>query len=562
MGVFCLLPKSRNCSIVGDGHDAGRRIAWAFGAAAAGSAGVAAGGAYATGAEANPVAASAAVAVRSDVSGAYAARCLGAAVVKVVSFFAPRPEHPYFHDYKPYLALLRESCAKFGHEHLVLTDDASVADDAYVCDLPRSLMKAVLAAQHAYLADPANANTPTLLVGADCVLARDPSAFAEHDADLVITVGDFADCRMNTGAIFVPKPCLVAEIWAEALAHVGDEWGDDQTSLYRAINERPWHGMWTAKVVELPVDPYNLAPEYPGEDCTRGVVLHFRGPRKRWMADYCHQWLGIGEGVQLEISTNTSSEEMSENVRSCMLRGLPLVQTTAEHDGHAVLVGGGPSAAATLPEIRWRYEHGQTIFGLNGAAQWLADNGIPPQHGVILDPRAKNAEFLDRRVGKWLLASQCSPIVFNRAERLGIEPTAWHFMDSADAQIQVSKQETPFIIGGNTVGLTAMGLVFAMGYRKLHLYGYDSSIAEATGENHAYEQAESDAEAMRLEVWSGARRFFVSPGMYAQVRAFPEWAALLANAGATITVHGDGLLPSVARQMHAATLVSTGELAA
>src|SRR6478752_5000517 len=96
-------------------------------------------------------------------------------VMHVVSFYAPRPEHPFFRDYQPFLNLLRLSCARFGHRHIVLTDDPAVGDDAYVTDLPRSLMKATIAAQLAYLEDPQFAETPTLLTGADCVLARDPA---------------------------------------------------------------------------------------------------------------------------------------------------------------------------------------------------------------------------------------------------------------------------------------------------------------------------------------------------------------------------------------------------
>jgi hypothetical protein len=477
--------------------------------------------------------------------------------MNIVSFYAPRPEHPFFQDYRPYLALLRESCARFGHQHLVLTDDPMEigADDAYVVDLPRPLMKAVLAAQYAYLADPANAHEPTLLVGADCVLANDPAAYFPTDCDLAVTVGDFADCRMNTGAIFVPHPCQVAEIWADALAHVGEDWGDDQTSLYRAIQERPTHGLWSADVRELPVDPFNLAPEFPGDDCRRGVVLHFRGPRKRWMQSYCQSWLGIGPGVTLNAVPNTSEADMAANVDACMERGLRDIGLRNAHEQHAVLVGGGASLESSLHEIKWRAAQGQTIFALNGTAKWLADRGIVADYAVILDPRASNAGFIDPRVGTWLLASQCAPEVFDAAESQRIRPLVWHFLESAkhipDAQL---------VGGGITVGLTAMALAYTMGYRMLHLYGYDSSMAD-DGSAHAYAQAESAPDAQRLEVWSGRNRFLTSPAMYAQARAFPEWAAKLANEGAVITVHGTGLLPTVARQIDAAIPLQ-GELAA
>jgi hypothetical protein len=475
-------------------------------------------------------------------------------MITVASFFAPRPEHPFYQDYTPYLNLLRESCVRYGARHVVLTDDPSVGDDAYVTELPRSLMKAVLAAQFAYLADPANAFTPTLLVGADCVLANDPEVFLKQDADLVITVGDFADCRMNTGAIFVPKPCQVAEIWAEALAHVGDDWGDDQTSLLRAIEQRPTHGLWSAKVVELPVDPYNLAPEYPGDDCKRGVVLHFRGNRKRWMADYCREWLGIGPGVELDMACNTPDVIMRANVDASHARGLPVLGEQLEaHDGHAVLCGGGPSLESTLHEIRWRESVGQTVFGLNGAASWLLDRGVACI-GVMMDPRASNAVFIDPRC-PWFIASQCAPEVFDRADELGIEVHLWHYLHSAE------HLDVPRMGGGVTIGLTSMALAYVMGFRQLHLYGYDSS-ARDDGENHAYGQAESGTDAMRVEAWSGDRQFVTSPAMFAQARAFPNWAATLANAGTVITVHGDGLLPSLARHMHAATLLQGEGLAA
>jgi hypothetical protein len=470
--------------------------------------------------------------------------------LNVISFYAPRPEHPFFQDYRPYLSLLRASCERFGHRHIVLTDDPMEvgADDAYVVDLPRSLMKAVLAAQYAYLSDPEFANTPTVLVGADCVLANDPEPVFDGLFDIGITVGDFADCRMNTGAIFIPRPCQVAEIWADALAHVGDDWGDDQTSLYRAILERPTHGLWWATLKELPVDPYNLAPEWPGDDCTRGVVLHFRGPRKRWMVDYCHNWLGLGEGVTVKTCPNTSDEDMLANVRANVVRKMSLAPITLKpahgERAHAVLVGGGPSLESTLWEIERRAKDGQTIFALNGAAKWLNDRGVRPHYTVILDPRPSNADFIGHS-DAYLLASQCAPETFERAE--GLPAQQWHFAMEGVAELI---GDGTMIGGSVTVGLTAMSLVHTMGYRKIHLYGYDSS--DADGQGHAYEQEQTRAEGLRLEAWCAGRRFECGPAMYAQATQFEGFAMMLADAGAVITVHGDGLLPTIARQMSAA----------
>lgn len=462
--------------------------------------------------------------------------------MNICSFFAPRPEHPFFQDYTPFLALLRESCERFRHRHIVLTDDSTVGDDAYRVDLPRSLMRATLAAQLAYLSDPAFANTPTLLTGADCVLANDPAAvgFASHD--LTITVDDrFADCRMNCGAIFVPRPHRVVTIWRNALARCGDDWGDDQTSLYAAIDDAR-HDWLTVR--EIPCDPYNLAPNDPGDDCRRGTVLHFRGPRKAWMVDYCHKWLRLGEGVTATALPNADEADTLANVRANSGRDLPWVHAREPHEHHAVLVGGGPSLIDSLPEIAERQKNGQIVFALNGTARFLIDRDITPDFGVMLDSRPNNARFVTPGV-RWLLASQCHPDVFDATEK----PIVWHF--AADGALDALGRGDAMMIGGGiTIGLTVMGLVFAMGYRNIHLYGYDSSDRDDAA--HAYIQKQDAPEKKRVTVWCGGRFFTSGIAMYAQANAFEAWANLLADQGATITVHGDGLLPTIAREMQRA----------
>lgn len=473
--------------------------------------------------------------------------------MNVVSFFAPRPEHPFFRDYTPFLDLLRLSCERFGHQHLVLTDDPTVGDDAYVAPLPRSLMKATIAAQLAYLDDPQFANVPTMFTGADCVLARDPTQIDTRGVELVITTDDrFQDCRMNCGAIFIPRPKAVRWVWREALKRCGDDWGDDQTSLYSVIDEMRHNWL---HVRELPCDPYNLAPDHPGDDCTRGTVLHFRGPRKDWMESYCQHWLGLGKGVTPRIAANMTPDDALQNVRINSARDLPWIPQIPEHGGHAVLVGGGPSVSYCLDEIKRRQEDGQTIFAMNGAGNFLLKNGIVPDYGVMLDGRQKNIEFICKTKHGWLLASRCDPEIFKRADENAV---IWHFCEEnnedlmRDALPEARRLEPPLVIGGIVVGLTAMSLVFMMGFRNLHLYGYDSS--DRDGQSHPWEQTETSQEGRRLEVWCSGQKFSCGYAMYAQAQAFAPWATALADHGATITVHGDGLLPTIARAMQRADM--------
>lgn len=468
-------------------------------------------------------------------------------MINVVSFYAPRPEHPFFQDYQPFLKLLDESCRRYGHRHIVLTDDPDqcAGCDTYETPLPRALMKAYLAAMAAYLTDKQFADTPTLLTGADCVLANDP-AVMDMGYDLTITTDDrFQDCRMNCGAIFVRRPADVAHVFRDALERCGDEWGDDQRAVYAAIMASD------LSVKELPCDPYNLAPENPGDDCSRGVVLHFRGPRKNWMVDYCHTHLGIGGGVQMKLAPSMTEDEMLEHARINAALDLPWQQTEAAHDGHAILVGGGPSLEADLPEIRWRVAQGQTVFALNGAAKYLHEHGIKADLGVVLDPRQNNVKFITPHAREWLIASQCHPDVVQAAAEGKMR--LWHFFADGITDLLPKGRPASLIGGGMTVGLTAMCLAYDMGYRQLHLYGYDSSNAGNAA--HAYEQSETAPEARYLTVWCNGREFQCGPGMYAQANAFPDVANGLAGAGAVITVHGDGLLPTRARTMQSATLL-------
>ena len=468
----------------------------------------------------------------------------------VVSFWAPRPEHPFYQDYTPYLDILRASCEKFGHRHIVITDDETIPD-AFVAEMPENLMKAIIQGQLAYLKS-GLADEDTVFVGADCVLANDPAEVFKEEFDVAFTTGRFADCIINTGAIYIRSGADAVPIWAQALATMGEEWGDDQKALaavvdpieVSGVNVKAYQVVGGLSVLFLPVDPYNLAPDYPDDDCTRGVVLHFRGVRKLWMQDYCAKWLGIGKRIEWNVVGNLSQEKRFANVEINSARqNVPWIKEAPAHAGHAVLVGGGPSAADFLSEIRNRETQGHEIFALNGAASWLAQYGSVPEYQVIFDARAQNRRFV-RPISarQFLIASQCDPVIFD----ILADEDVRLFHHDEDGIRGHFEGNTILIGGGITVGITAMILVYALGYRQLHLYGYDSSDRDS--ESHAYTQDEVGTENERRQVWVGRKMFSASPAMYAQALAFPGLARVLIDRGCTITVHGSGLLPEIVRE--------------
>jgi hypothetical protein len=253
---------------------------------------------------------------------------------------------------------------------------------------------------------------------------------------------------------------------------------------------------------------------------------------------------GFVLNAPVAVFCNTQSKTIEANVKENAKRDLPWLSKIPEHEGHAVLVGGGPSVVDELRNIRSRQANGQTIFALNNAANFLKEHGIIPDYQLVLDARPENARFVENRPArKYLIGSQCHPDVFE--ELSGADVMMFHHGEDWREYLP---KETSCLTGAYVLGPIAMSAAFVLGFRNMHLYGYDSSDAE-DGSAHAYDQNETDPEKKRVEVIVAGRPFRCSFGMYKQAEVFPYFAATLANHGCTITVHGDGLLPTIAREM-------------
>lgn len=244
-----------------------------------------------------------------------------------------------------------------------------------------------------------------------------------------------------------------------------------------------------------------------------------------------------------------------ENVKANSLACKSWMAQLPAHEGHAVLVGGGPSLPDFLESIKWRHGLGQKIFALNGACRLLNDNGIIPDYQVFLDA---NKEMGDRigEAHEYLVASQCDPILFASLPARKI--TLWHFgLPDLESHVPDHDSEWNIIGGGLTIGLTSMCLAYAMGYRKLHLYGYDSS--NKAGRDHGYavpitEERLGDQTFNSFKVEYGGRVFESTLAMTAQAELFPKVCNNLIDAGTTITVDVDpeSLLAAVMAEVRAA----------
>lgn len=259
-----------------------------------------------------------------------------------------------------------------------------------------------------------------------------------------------------------------------------------------------------------------------------------------------HVWrIGGGSVIEYKIVGNVSDEFMTNNVINAMSLPYVNIADMQEENGlQLCIVGGGPSLADCIGEIQARAANGAIIWALNNSIKYLREHGVIAHAQIMLDAREKNVEFVPEDAQTALLyASTCHASVFSKAEKSGSDIMIWH--PSIKGILDVLGSRKAVVIGcGNSVGLKAMGLAMVMGFRDVHLYGYDSSYRGK--ENHAYKQPLNDGESIK-EVQVNGVKFLAAAWMALQAEEFKETAKdLVENHGMSFTIHGDGLLPYIA----------------
>jgi len=247
---------------------------------------------------------------------------------------------------------------------------------------------------------------------------------------------------------------------------------------------------------------------------------------------------------------------VEKNARACT----NWLKTSPEHEGHAVIVGGGPSLPDKLQLIKNRHSLGQTIFALNGAGQWLNKQGIIPDYQVFLDCLPAMTERICE-AKNYLIGSQCDPVMLTAVR----DPILWHVAypqtESYLPPERVAEGGYCLVGGaGATVGLTSLALVYAMGFRKLHLFGYDCSAKD--GKGHGYEVPSEIPGVVEFiggepvdytDIELNGKHFKSSLAMARQAELFYDVCNALIDAGCIVTVDvdNDSMMAEVLRIMRA-----------
>lgn len=248
--------------------------------------------------------------------------------------------------------------------------------------------------------------------------------------------------------------------------------------------------------------------------------------------------------IPIQLVCNTSDELLLEQVKINSHAKTDWLKCSDAHDGVALLVGSGPSMLDTLPTILEFKEKGGHIFALNNAANILLDHGVMPDFQVIVDARPETKQLIGP-ARKHLFASQVHPSLFEEVP----DAQLWH-LNICENFEDFEKQFPPYedtyaLIGGTaTVGNVATCLAYAMGYRDLKCFGYDSSHKEDA--THAAPQPMNEGEPLMDVIFRG-KHYRTSFTMKSQSDTFHRHAVALEEGGAKIEVFGSGLLPDTWR---------------
>lgn len=238
----------------------------------------------------------------------------------------------------------------------------------------------------------------------------------------------------------------------------------------------------------------------------------------------------------LELQVNETRDQILENLRASYERtSVPDLDVSPNPKSNTLaIVASGPSLKRHWNEL----EKFDSIMALNGAYRFLLERGITPEWFAMLDAREVNTNFVDSpsTKTKHLLASQVHPAVY---EKLADVPViAFHL--KCPSTDEVFGETVTKIGAASTIGLTSLVLAAALGYRKVALFGYDSSLENGSG--HAMPQAQNASD-VTIPVYLGDKMYLCTHSMAAQAQNFKmvmsrlkvEWPNFQAS------FHGEGL---------------------
>jgi NADPH:quinone reductase-like Zn-dependent oxidoreductase len=180
----------------------------------------------------------------------------------------------------------------------------------------------------------------------------------------------------------------------------------------------------------------------------------------------------------LEIGKITSIPAMddvrrNENVKRNCKRILKRVRDGVQpHNLTAHIVCFGPSLATSWPAL----VNQQDVYCVGAAHDFLISKGIVPYASIDCDPRARIVDQITPHESvRYWLASCVDPSYIQKLRGHHVELFHLHNGANSADYIWSIEPDAWVLVGGGSVGLRLISLLYARGYRKFSIHGMDSS---------------------------------------------------------------------------------------
>lgn len=245
--------------------------------------------------------------------------------------------------------------------------------------------------------------------------------------------------------------------------------------------------------------------------------------------------------LHLVMESCATEQEMNANVTATLARGYePLNGHMDKYKGDLSICGAAPSLRQSYRELKG------DVMACNSAIGFLLGVGVVPRWAMIWDasPLCENFAVPHPDV-TYLIGARCHESVFKRLKDCKV--IVWHA--GGDHNIATYMEEhaivEPMVNGGSAAVTRGLYLAFALGYRKFHVHGADSSYSD-DGMTHVKGSLVPEKD---MRVWVNHRWFRTTPEWCAQVEEYKALYPYFLAIGAEMDVYGDGMLQHVHRRM-------------
>jgi hypothetical protein len=237
--------------------------------------------------------------------------------------------------------------------------------------------------------------------------------------------------------------------------------------------------------------------------------------------------------------------QIEANIQSSLARRLPYLQMGPPQPHKVAIVAGGPSVINDLETFR---KWDGFVVAINGAHDWLQDNGITPDALILNDPSPLLAGHCQHPndTTAYLVSSCCDPSVFDALQ--GKRVVIWHWRQATRMQVKMFEAkfaDVGYGYGAPSCATTAPYIMYMLGFREFHLFGVDSScVGNNTHAVRNFGDRLGEQRSPDCVVQVGNESFMTRMMWVAQARYL--WHMIeMAPADTKIYVHGSGLGPAV-----------------